>query len=124
MIAVQPGNIRPAPRAGNKLRLAMSTLAVIALLTNLLSAVHAQPRCPEGRTAAGNCVDPGFAIVQRQAAVIFSQPKLSYTAFPILPAQDRTYRYPNELIPDFLRQSVGGGGGSGGVRCSGIAAIC
>jgi hypothetical protein len=100
--------------------LAAFTLAALALLAAGGSVVNAQPRCPEGRTAAGDCVDPNFAVAQRQAAVIFSQPKLSYTAFPILPVQDRTYRYPNELIPDFLRPS----GGGGGTHCGGPAAIC
>src|ERR1700733_7735586 len=113
---------RPGPRmAKTGWRSATAALAVLALLTANSAAVHAQPRCPEGRTAAGDCVDPNFAAAQRQAAVIFSQPKLSYTAFPILPVQDRTYRYPNELIPDLLRPS---GGGGGGTHCGGPAAIC
>lgn len=38
-----------------------------------------------------------------QAAVIFSQPKISYTAYPVLPSADRLYRYPNQLMPDQLR---------------------
>jgi hypothetical protein len=62
-------------------------------------AANAQVRCQEGRTASGQCVNPGLADTMRQSAVIFSQPKLSYTAFPILPADDRSYRYPNQLIP-------------------------
>jgi hypothetical protein len=62
-------------------------------------AASAQVRCLEGRTASGQCVDPGLADAMRQSAVIFSQPKLSYTAFPILPADDRNFRYPNQLIP-------------------------
>jgi len=37
-----------------------------------------------------------------QAAVIFSQPKISFTAYPVLPSADRLYRYPNQLIPDQL----------------------
>ena len=34
-----------------------------------------------------------------QAAVIFSQPKISLTAYPVLPSADRLYRYPNQLNP-------------------------
>ena len=58
----------------------------------------AQVMCPEGRTAAGDCVNPGLAQSARAAAVIFAQPKLSATAFPVLPSADRFYRYPYELV--------------------------
>jgi hypothetical protein len=63
----------------------------------------AQGKCPEGKTAGGDCVNPSLAAAMRQTAVIFSQPKISQTAFPILPADDRLYRYPNQLIPDQLK---------------------
>ena len=41
----------------------------------------------------------------REVAIIFSQPKISQTAFPVLPSGDRAYRYPNQLIPDPLKPS-------------------
>ena len=73
---------------------------IAAVLSALLPAsAVAQARCPEGRTLSGECVNPALASSMRQSAVIFSQPKLSYTAFPILPADDLTYRYPHQLIP-------------------------
>jgi hypothetical protein len=39
----------------------------------------------------------------RQTGIIFSQPKLSFTAYPVLPSSDWLYRYPNQLIPDPLK---------------------
>src|SRR5690348_14080532 len=68
---------------------ALST-AVLALAT----AAHAQspkPRCPEGRTASGECVDPGVAASNRATSIVFAQPKISYTAPPYLPIEDRGY---------------------------------
>src|SRR5262249_10643460 len=59
--------------------------------------------CSAGRTAGQECIDPGLFALALQAAVIFSQPKISHTAFPVLPSADRLYRYPNQLIPDQLR---------------------
>ena len=83
----------------------------------------AQGACPAGKTASGQCVDPGIAGVSQLTSIIFALPKISYTAFPILPNGDTTYRYPNNLIPDPLNSSSstrpcvrssgrrGGGGG-------------
>jgi|GraSoiStandDraft_4_1057263.scaffolds.fasta_scaffold1810354_2 uncharacterized membrane protein len=61
-----------------------------------------QVRCDGGRTAGGECVDRELTTSARQSAVIFSQPKISHTAFPVLPSVDNLYRYPNQLIPDQL----------------------
>jgi hypothetical protein len=65
----------------------------------------AQVRCLEGKTASGECVNAGLADAMRQIAIIFSQPKLSYTAYPVLPSSDSLYRYPNQLNPDQLKPS-------------------
>lgn len=51
----------------------------------------AQVRCPEGKTATGACVNPALAQAMRQQVVVFTQPKLSYAAKPVLPVQDRGY---------------------------------
>jgi len=67
------------------------------------TAATAQVKCPEGRTASGECVPPALGAAARQTNVIFSQPKISQTAFPVLPADDRLFRYPNQLIPDPLK---------------------
>jgi hypothetical protein len=72
------------------------TVCASALLPG---AADAQRKCPEGMTAGGECVNPGLAESARQSAVIFSQPNISETAFPILPLEDRTFRYPYQLIP-------------------------
>jgi hypothetical protein len=48
--------------------------------------------------------------VNRQATVIFSQPKISYTAFPVLPNADTIYHYPHQLIPDPLGVDLGSSG--------------
>ena len=63
-------------------------LAAIAL------PAHGEVRCPEGRTASGKCVNPGLAEMNKLRALSFTQPKLSYTAPPFLPSDDRIYRVP------------------------------
>jgi hypothetical protein len=62
-------------------------------------AASAQNACLEGR-AGGQCLNPSLADAMRQPAVIYSQPKLSNTHYPVLPSLDRTYRYPNQLNPN------------------------
>ena len=76
-------------------------LAAVSLAVASLPA-NAQNKCPEGMTASGECVDPGIAVSSRQSAVILSQPKISYTAYPVLPSGDLDYRYPNQLNPNQL----------------------
>jgi hypothetical protein len=68
----------------------------------------AQTGCLEGRTASGECVNPGLATAVQQIGVIFSQPKISYTAFPLLPSGDSQFRYPYNLIPDQMRPAAAG----------------
>jgi hypothetical protein len=63
----------------------------------------AQQRCTEGKTVSGACVNPLLAGAMRQIGVIFSQPKISRTAYPVLPSGDRRYRYPNQLNPNQLQ---------------------
>jgi hypothetical protein len=73
-------------------------LAIVCLL--MLSPTMAsaqQTRCPEGRAANGACIVPALAAAVRQIGVIFSQPKISKTAYAVLPSGDRRYRYPNSL---------------------------
>jgi hypothetical protein len=85
-------------------------------------AANAQGTCPEGKTASGECVNPGFADAMRQTALIFAQPKISFTAFPVLPVQDWTYRYPNQLVNDLAAQPSANGCGAG--RGRGGGAVC
>lgn len=65
----------------------------------------AQVRCLEGKTASGECVNAGLATAMRELGNIFVQPKISYTAYPVLPSSDSLYRYPNQLNPDQLKPS-------------------
>ena len=78
--------------------IAIGLLVAVGGLTP--SAATAQASCPDGRTASGRCLNPGFAEAQRQVGVIFSQPKISQTHYPVLPSLDWRFRYPNELNPD------------------------
>jgi hypothetical protein len=82
---------------------AAGLLGAVFIFAHAPGSAGAQTRCMEGRTANGDCVDAGLADSMRQTGVLFSQQKLSFTAYPILPTGDRLYRYPNELIPDPLR---------------------
>ena len=81
----------------------MALLAAGAIVALASGAVSAQEHaCSSGRTIGQECIDPGLLTLALQSAVIFSQPKISHTAFPVLPSADRMYRYPNQLIPDQL----------------------
>jgi hypothetical protein len=72
--------------------------AGLLLIGAASSMADAAPRCPEGRTAAGECINPGLALNARRSSIMFAQPKLSATAFPVLPSSDSLYRYPHDLI--------------------------
>ena len=60
----------------------------------------AQAPCPAGRTAGGECVNAALAGAMQQTAIILSQPKISETAYPVLPSGDAQHRYPNQLNPN------------------------
>jgi hypothetical protein len=78
----------------------LATAALLALSVSMVSiAAQAQGACPNG-AASGPCINPLLADAMRQTGVIFSQPKISYTHYPVLPTLDWKYRYPNSLIPD------------------------
>jgi hypothetical protein len=76
------------------MRTVMMALTAMSVVALPLEAGHAQVRCPEGRTASGQCVDPGLAAINTLRVIAFTQPKFSYTAPPFLPNADRTYRAP------------------------------
>jgi hypothetical protein len=79
----------------------VATAALLAMSVSMVSvAAQAQSACPDGRTASGQCINPLFADAMRQTAIIFSQPKISYTHYPVLPSLDWKYRYPNTLNPN------------------------
>jgi len=82
-------------------------IPVIFLAASFLAlscgAAGAQVKCPEGKAFSGSCVNPALSASMRLTSIIYSQPKISQTAFPILPAGDLQYRYPHSLIPNPLR---------------------
>ena len=80
--------------------LQIGVVAAVAAMAFAPVSAGAQTKCPEGVAATGECVDPGIAVSSRLSAVILTQPKISYTAYPILPAGDLDYRYPNQLNPN------------------------
>jgi hypothetical protein len=83
--------------------LQVTGLIAICSVTLLPSITEGQVKCSAGNAINGECVDESMAKSALQAAVIFSQPKISLTAYPVLPSADRLYRYPNQLMPDQLR---------------------
>lgn len=60
-------------------------------------AVFAQGACPAGRAADGSCVNVSMFNDQRESTMVYSQPKISSTHYPILPSGDWSLRYPNQL---------------------------
>lgn len=84
-------------------KLRPSALIAAGAMILLPSIAPAQVRCNAGTAINSDCVNEATAKSALQAAVIFSQPKISFTAYPVLPSADRLYRYPNQLMPDQLR---------------------
>jgi len=78
---------------------AFIVFASMAVLPCLPVAVQAQQACPEGVAANGECANAATNSLMRQTGIIFSQPKISYTAYPVLPGADILYRYPWQLNP-------------------------
>jgi hypothetical protein len=74
------------------MRTATLTFMILATLS-FAPAAFAEPEahCLEGRTAAGECVNPRLASVMRKQAIILSQPKISDTTPLNLPSEDASY---------------------------------
>ena len=66
-------------------------LAACSWLILMPASAGAQAACPEGRMASGACANPALAKAMRKQVIIFTQPKISYTAPPLLPIEDRGY---------------------------------
>ena len=109
------GTARVLIKAGQEkvmTRMSKAGLAAVLACSLLPSAALSQRACPEGRTASGECVNPQLAASMRQRAIIYSQPKLSYTHYPVLPVLDWVFRWPNQLNPDPTPPSAAGTSGS------------
>jgi|GEM_PF-3094617 hypothetical protein len=68
---------------------ALTAIVMGAGLLLLPGAASAQTRCPDMRTASGECVDPSVSEAARKTVLYMTQPKFSYTAPPWLPYEDR-----------------------------------
>ncbi|WP_029587595.1 hypothetical protein [Bradyrhizobium sp. URHD0069] len=99
---------RTARRSAFSLMLRATILSTVCLISICFSHSDAPAGCGEGKTTAGQCVNSGLAETARQAAVIFSQPKISQTAYPVLPSSDPSYRYPHQLNSVPLKASATG----------------
>lgn len=69
----------------------------------------AATRCPEMRTASGECVSPALTQAGRAQAIDLTQQKLSYTAPPRLPGTEGTLIAPdwNEFLMLFAYPRIG-----------------
>lgn len=96
-------------RASEKRRLSWLIATVATLILAPAALAQSATSCPEGKTLSGECVNPGLAAGARQAAILFSQPLISYTAYPVLPVEDARTRYPGSVNPPQNRPPLGGG---------------
>lgn len=64
--------------------------AALSFLAAVPASAQSQPaRCPEGRAMNGECANPALSQSMRLGTIVNTQPKLSYTAPPMLPSQER-----------------------------------
>jgi hypothetical protein len=73
--------------------LASAALLVAAAMT---SPLRAQTICPDGKTFTGACVKAELGESVRKQVFVSAQPKISYTAPPVLPSEDGTYSIPRD----------------------------
>jgi hypothetical protein len=93
-------------------RMLQVSLLVASSFAVLPASAFAQVRCIAGVATNGDCANASLSALARRTAVIFSQPKISQTAFPVLPFADRLYRYPHQLNPNPQPQTPVGPGGN------------
>jgi hypothetical protein len=75
------------------------TIAIVTALSMTPASAQTAPnKCDGTLLGNGDCVSSIAAANARRVGVIFSQPKISETAFPVLPSEDGHYRYPNQLL--------------------------
>jgi hypothetical protein len=88
----------------NKMWMGLIIAGLAFFLSHGPAAAVERTKCSEGKTATGKCVNPYLARAVRSQANILSQPKLSFTAPPVLPSGDRVYLNPD---PFATRAQVG-----------------
>lgn len=70
---------------------------IVALLAiTAVGPVQAQTPCADGRTFSGACVKAELGEGVRKQVFVATQPKISYTAPPVLPSEDGTYAIPRD----------------------------
>lgn len=87
-------------------RITSTALGAFALLAACPALAQPRPAfCPEGRTAAGTCVNVRLATAARQQAVCYSQIKLSYIVCPgVMPSKDVDLKFPFNVVLDRFRE--------------------
>jgi hypothetical protein len=76
----------------------MRSIALIAALfaVAIMAPARAQTDCPDGKTFTGSCLKPELGETVRKQVFVFTQPKISYTAPPVLPSEDGIYAIPRD----------------------------
>jgi hypothetical protein len=74
----------------------MRGLVLLAALLAVAVPAHAQTPCPDGKTFSGACVKPELGEGVRKQVFVATQPKLSYSAPPVLPSEDGAYTTPRD----------------------------
>ena len=94
-----------------------SKLTMTALLGVILATTSSQAQtiCSDGKTFSGACVKPGLGETVRQQVLVFTQPKMSYTAPPTLPSEDGVFSIPRDY--NELRTIYGVGAYATGTGC-------
>lgn len=73
----------------------LAAILGVACLSTALPAA-AQAKCPAGRTLAGTCANAAQMDDLRLTTIILAQPKISFSAPPLLPQQDGDYSVPRD----------------------------
>lgn len=81
-----------------------------AFATGTYQPAQAQAVCPEGRTASGQCINPGLGAAARTRAIVNSQQKFSYSSRLVPPSQYNAYPNPFDYREYFFYQQYQPGG--------------
>lgn len=75
---------------------AIAAIAALLAVATMAPLARAQALCPDGKTFTGACVKGELGESVRKQVFVFTQPKISYTAPPVLPSEDGTYAIPRD----------------------------
>lgn len=74
----------------------LALIAVSLFAGANIAPAGAQAVCPDGKTFSGTCVKAELGEAVRKQVFVASQPKISYTAPPVLPSEDGSYFNPRD----------------------------